>query len=446
MHLPFPGLISYKPNPQAIPFHQSRARFRVIRSGSRAGKTYAVSREFLMMVLRDVDVYLRSNQRWPYLRYWIVAPDYSLTEEAQDMVLGVLGGPASKWVGRWYARNRKLWLNGLPVLIQFKSAHDPNTLKAVGLNGIWCDEAALIRREAWLGSLRSRISDRKGWAIFSSTPHGKNWYYRDIRLPAEFGREGWSYHEFTTEGNIAAPDLIEEAKLMQVELGDTYYRRECLGQEDSYTGLVFPDFDRDRHTIAELPSNDLWDYRFVGMDFGWSDPTAVVAAGTINRQEGYGRRVYLLHDEQASQVLLDGDGDTWEQRLKRLLTKVRPNGVYGDPRGATEMALLRRADIPIKAAQVSFNRSIEYISGLLRKDELKIHLTCKAIINEFESWEWKEDSDLPKRGTDHSIDALRYALCKLIERKGAFSIMDTHALDRIEQVSGVFAGIMDKMF
>jgi predicted phage terminase large subunit-like protein len=75
------------------------------------------------------------------------------------------------------------------------------------------DECAYMKTEAWTEALRPALSDRKGGALFISTPRGLNWF-RDLWLmgqDAEF--PDWQSWRFPTSSNpFIDPDEIEAAR------------------------------------------------------------------------------------------------------------------------------------------------------------------------------------------------------------------------------------------
>jgi len=59
---------------------------------------------------------------------------------------------------------------------QVRSADDPQSLRGEGLDFAVLDECAYMREAAWSEALRPTLSDRKGGALFISTPRGLNWF------------------------------------------------------------------------------------------------------------------------------------------------------------------------------------------------------------------------------------------------------------------------------
>ena len=59
---------------------------------------------------------------------------------------------------------------------------------------------------------------------------------------------------------------------------------------------------------------------------------------------------------------------------------------------------------------------------------------CENLINEFESYIWRDEKDVPVKEHDHALDALRYLHDMLSEPSGAFKgIRDTQPHHHAEQ-------------
>jgi len=67
--------------------------------------------------------------------------------------------------------------NAGPVRVWFLSADNPDNIRGYGFQGIVVDEAAMISKDVWQYVLRPTISQTLGWAVFVSTPKGRNWFY-----------------------------------------------------------------------------------------------------------------------------------------------------------------------------------------------------------------------------------------------------------------------------
>jgi len=84
-----------------------------------------------------------------------------------------------------------------------------------------------MREEAWTEALRPALSDRRGRAIFISTPRGHNWFY-DLWMRGQEGNGEWKSWNFPTSANPHIdPAEIEQARL---DLPDRVFRQEYLAE------------------------------------------------------------------------------------------------------------------------------------------------------------------------------------------------------------------------
>jgi predicted phage terminase large subunit-like protein len=119
--------------------------------------------------------------------------------------------------------------------ISVKSAHDPDALRGEGLDGLVMDEAAFAAKEAWSLSLRAALADKQGWAIFITTPNGRNWFY-DLFRKAQ-GNPEWNRWQRPTSDNPKIP--VAELDSARIELGEAEFSRECGAEFLAVGGGVF---------------------------------------------------------------------------------------------------------------------------------------------------------------------------------------------------------------
>lgn len=76
------------------------------------------------------------------------------------------------------------------------------------------DEAALGREDSWTEELRPALSDRRGWALFLSTPRGRNNWFHRLWLRGQDDASGaWQSWRFPTSANPhIPPDEVDAAR------------------------------------------------------------------------------------------------------------------------------------------------------------------------------------------------------------------------------------------
>jgi len=153
---------SYTPHKGQCEFHNCDARFRILITGVRWGKSEAGAAELVKAACEESG------------HYWAVAPTYRMLWISWQKVIRLLEEHPGL-IKRREKRNKRIWLkNG--SIIEGRSAEWPDTLRGPGLLGIWVDEASYIKREA-ARIIRTRVSDTLGRIWITTTPRGKNWVY-----------------------------------------------------------------------------------------------------------------------------------------------------------------------------------------------------------------------------------------------------------------------------
>ncbi|NLH48586.1 MAG: hypothetical protein GX444_08275 [Myxococcales bacterium] len=393
----------YRPHPHQLRFHRESRRFAALAAGVRGGKTYAAAREFIKRVYLDR---LRKNGR---LHYWCAAPTYAIGKVQTYELFDVLGGLGGTPVSEYHAGDRELWLKG-DILIEFKTTERPEALVAAGLDGLWLDEAARAKEEAWLGGLRHRLIDRRGWAVFSTTPLGHNWFYRYIVQKAWTGEPDFSVHSWRTLDNLLIPGLAQEVAQAARELPEIYFRREYEASFDAFVGQIYGEFDPALHIVDREPDEAV-ETRY-GVDWGFRHPGAILCL----QRDALGSWM-VVEEVVARQVLIASPGETSWAKWARELTARRGAGTfYCDPSAPAYIRHFRQAGLPARAANNDLAGGIQTVAKALHsiagRPGLVVHRRCRTVIEELLNYRWDPDADgeTPLKENDHTCDALRYAL------------------------------------
>jgi hypothetical protein len=156
---------NYSPHPAQRKIHEARdTRFRVVCTGRRFGKTLCLAAELL-----DRGGCERGGD------YGWVAPTYNVAERGIEAFRDIAEGFV-RIAGRAPTRVEFEGSAG-PVRVWFLSADNPDNIRGYGFQGLVIDEAASIPKAVWQYVLRPTISQTLGWAVFVSTPKGRNWFH-----------------------------------------------------------------------------------------------------------------------------------------------------------------------------------------------------------------------------------------------------------------------------
>jgi terminase large subunit-like protein len=406
-------------------------RFITTVAGRRSGKTYGGGREFLKRIVRDFNAARGRGETWtpparftddtkPLIWYWCVAPTYALGIYQRREIFEILGGVDSALVLRYVGN--MLWLRG-GILIEFKSADNPLSLVGSGLNGMWADEAARIKESAWSDNLRPALSDRLGWALFTTTPLGKNWVYSDLW---QVERKGYANVHFRTVDNTALPHLVEEVAEARATLSKALFLKNYEASFDAFEGKIFEEYlDDEMHVVSSIP-NSVY-RRFAGIDWGHSNPGVNIEVGLSLDGYLYAYREDYVRELPITPPPLALKVDSWTNRFKAGEGRGVSHG-WADPSEPANIILCRQRKLDIRRADNSVNPGIDLLATLLKpvpradgtiRPSLYIHKDCENLRRELSSYRWG-DNGKPVKEDDHAVDALRYAVYTEAKRNRLF--------------------------
>ena len=193
------------------------ARFKVLAAGRRWGKTRLGVTECLRVGLDGG-------------RAWWIAPTYAMAMEGWRPLERIAEDIPGADIRR---SDHSVRLPG-GGLIEVRSAEHPQRLRGAGLDFLVVDEAAYVKAEAWDQALRPALSDRKGKALFISTPKGLDSWFWDL---FNTERDGWASFTYPT---IANPNIDPaEVEAARAELGTLVFSQEYRAEFVSLGGTLF---------------------------------------------------------------------------------------------------------------------------------------------------------------------------------------------------------------
>lgn len=393
---------SYKPHAKQLEVHESGARFKVLNTGRRYGKSTLAINTTLKAALQKLG------------RYWIIGPTYRqiksiywnslLKEYIPDEII------KRKNESELYIE----LVNG--SFIEFKGAEDPDKLRGARLDGVVLDEYAFMRPVVWEEHIQPMIRESGGWAVFISTPNGFNHFYDLTEFSKKAKNTDWEYFHYTAYDNPYFPKVeIDKAK---AETSPEMFAQEYLGDFTKRAGLVFPEFEQAIHVTKEPIQPDSKWAHYRSIDFGQTNPTAVLWAA-IDPQGNI-----WVYDEVYQKGMSTSE-------LAHIIKAKSPHFItmtYGDSASAQSIRDLSEYGIyvsPIKkttgaSGEDYIKAGVEKIKQFLKiqegtgKPKLFISPQCQNLIFEFMNYSWQEEKEdinqpeRPQKFNDHALDALRY--------------------------------------
>ena len=416
--------LGYDPHPGQLRFHASTARFKVADCGRRWGKSMAGPHD------KVPTMFLKK----PVLG-WIVAPTYDLGEKEfrvfWDILIDKMKVPVDKLKTFYNVRTKDFRITtAWGSSVEVRSAEHPESLVGEGLDWVIMAEAAKLKLSHWEKYIRPTLSDKRGSAVFVSTPEGFNWFY-DIwqRGNSKDNPEWWSIQSPTWENTKVFPMGRQDPEMIEVESTNApeVFDQEYGAKFTSFAGRIYSEFDEGYHVIDK---ND-WDFHpewpnYINFDFGYRNPFCC-----LNIQVDPVDNVYIWNEYYERNLHVPEHA----RRLKSMVSW-RVDGGYYDPPGVDQVGTLLNsfhnssdyynpwlANIFLEPAPNAWEAGVSRVKEWLRlgpdqKPKLFVVSSCRNTIREFNTYRVKEQGEKvaesrdpkeePRKKDDHAMDTIRY--------------------------------------
>jgi len=374
----------------------SSARFKLLCSGRRFGKTYLCIARLIAWAVSK-----------PGSLNWYVTANYRMAKQIAWRQLKTMV-PADVCIKRNESELSVELSNG--SIIALKGAENADSLRGVSLSTLVIDEAAYVKQEAWEMVLRPALSDQGGPAWFITTPAGLNWFH-DLWEQAQNQKDWRTFSYTTVEGGNVPAEEIEAARRT---LDERTFRQEYLASFETLSGRVYPNFSDDNisDTIQDTGGEIFW-----GTDFNVS-----VMAGVLGSRVG--DTLHIWDEVSVNQSNTDEVCQLLKARFpdRRIIAYPDPTGSARktSSAGKTDHDIIRRygfncvspkAPWAVKDKINATNWLIRTADGHLK---LFIHPRCKHTIKALKNVTYKQGADdyvIDKTaGIEHWTDGLGYLI------------------------------------
>jgi hypothetical protein len=339
---------------------KANARFKVVACGRRFGKTELAKLTLLETALRG------GGQAW-----WL-APTYTMAlqvwRDLKTTTQNISGTTISE------SEHRLTFPSGGSITI--RSAHAPDNLRGAGLDFAVLDEAAFMAREVWSEVVRPMLLDRKGSALFLSTPNGMNWFWELYQLGLDPFEPEWASFHFPSAANPLIP--TEEFAAIQRVTPERIWRQEYLAEFVEDSGAVF----RGIREAASAPMNAMYDPTHVyiaGCDWGKDfDYSCLVVIDATTR-----KMVAMDRFNQIGWTLQRG-------RVRAMYDRWRPSLIWAESNsiGSVNIEALQAEGLPVRPFTTTSHSKMTLIEGLalaIERSDLAL-LPDPVLLNELAAY------------------------------------------------------------
>jgi predicted phage terminase large subunit-like protein len=317
---------------------KDKTRFKVIAAGRRCGKSRLAT---MMLIIKALEAPEGSAVLY-------VSPTLGQSRQIIWDSLLEIGKPVIKSA---HINNLDITLvNGRKIHV--RGADNSDTLRGLSLYYAVLDECAFIKQDTWEKIIRASLSDRKGEAMFISTPSGRNWFYEMYKLGVEGEDPEWKAWHFTTKDNETIdPKEVDAARKT---LSSFAFKQEYEASFDNAGQEIFKE---EWIKYGEDPS--FGDY-VIAIDLAGFEDVAKNAGASKKRLDESAIAIVKLEDngDWFVEKIIHGRWNIQETagKILRAVQDYQPIAV-GIERGALKNAVL------------------PYLNDLMRKYNVYFHIT-----------------------------------------------------------------------
>lgn len=337
------------------------------------------------------------------------------------------------YISMSYAKKRYIltWRRGEKVL-EIKTKNKTNVFEVFGgkdessfaliqgrtLAGVLIDEVVLMPRSFVEQALtRCSVQGARFW--FSCNPgNPKHWFYEEWILQKK--EKNALYVHFDMKDN---PSLSEETlKMYNTIFKGTFHQRYVQGLWVVAEGLVYSNFDKEKHCFKEPPFIDgngnakQGTQFYISMDYGIVNPFAAYL-WAIYDGVAYCWKEYYFDSRKEQRQKTD---EEHYKALEDLAKGYVIQEIIIDPSATSFKETINRHDkFNYRNAKNDVINGIAVFSTLLNCERIKIHEDCKGYLNELALYTWDEDAkeDRVIKEFDHANDSGRYFAYTVLRRE-----------------------------
>lgn len=338
------------------------------------------------------------------------------------------------WVSSWNTEFGDLRLkNG--SLIHLQTLEHPDQGRGQGIDCAWIDECSELTEDHW-DVLRPSLTERKGVALFSTSPRSFDWVHDRLYFPAETGfqmgsdgaedrskpAKGYFACRYSTAENpIIDIGELDEAK---ASMSAAMYRQEYEADFVTFQGAIYGEELRPHHILGDDAVKKLipeWPRLspdrpiLIGVDTGADHPFGAVKLVSTERgfvvvDEYLERERSFIKHAQFLKSLGNHNGNDW------IGTKPRFAINKNDKQASIELA---QHGIYCAKAENDQVAGTERVKSWLHTNQLFFAATrCPKTIKQMQAYRWAANvatdgqnrKEKVFKKNDELPDALRYAM------------------------------------
>lgn len=276
--------------------------------------------------------------------------------------------------------------------------------------GAYVNEASLANEKVFK-EIISRCSGDGARIVFDTNPDNPEHWLKKEYIDSK-SENIISYHFELDDNTFLSPRYIQNIK--ESTPSGMFYDRDIRGLWVTGEGVVYSDFDSNKHFINDVDNVEFETY-IAGVDWGYSHFGSIVVFG-IDKQNNW----YLLeeHAKQFKEI------DYWADVALDIKARYGNINFYCDSARPEHVERFRRERIRAINADKSVLSGIEEVARLIKLGRFfVVSDKVKVFKKEIYNYVWDERTGNPVKENDDVMDSMRYAIYSHMRlkarRKGA---------------------------
>lgn len=286
--------------------------------------------------------------------------------------------------------------------------NDLKRIRGMTSYGAYINEGSTANIEVF-NEIKSRCSGNGARILIDTNPeHPEHWLKKEYIDKADF--KTIAEFSYKLDDNTFLSDRYRNNIKSSTPSG-MFFDRDILGLWVSAEGVVYKDFDSNKHYIDTVDINKLVHF-YAGVDWGYEHYGSIVVIGMDKEGKHYILKEYSTKHQEI---------DYWVDIANEIKIKYGNIIFYCDTARPEHIVRFKREGIKAMMASKRILAGIETVSKLFKTDKLFI---VKDGVSRFKqeiySYIWDDKKGLPVKEFDDVMDSIRYAIYSdaIVNRRG----------------------------
>ena len=308
---------------------------------------------------------------------------------------------------------KEAYLFGRRILLEgANDARSEGKIRGLTLQGAYCDELTLFPKDFFV-MLLSRLRVPGAKLIATTNPDSPEHWLKKEYIDRMAELDMLTMRFLLDDNTTLDRQYVESVKK---EYTGVFYNRFILGEWAIAEGLIYPQFDREKHIEQRDNPQGEW---YISVDYGTLN---AFSAGLwcYDGTTAYRAAEYYYSGRETRKQLTNAQ---YLQRIQQLAVSHKIECVIVDPSAASFIAELRNADFTVRKGKNAVVDGIRRVSSALQAGKLQFSPDCKGCIREFGLYRWDEScsEDRPIKENDHAMDDVRYFVNTIMGEEASIS-------------------------